>query len=419
MAKDEPARANVVHTVDLHNTQQQRQDQHHADTKKGVVLLFVSAFLFSFMGMFLQITGRMGIPSTELVFIRAAFQGTFVVIGMVMCRVDDSAPNASESIGEDVGMVIIDEELLKEEKKTEDMSEQELLLPKGHVCKYNTLSIDEQAEPKTLSTRLILLPFGTTKCRNIVILRGIIGGFGFINYYYTLSTLPLGDATTLLSLYPIVTIFLARIVLGEEIKPLQLVASVLSAVGATLISRPTFLFGIDEAEIDQQRPPTLGYISALVGSLCASGVIVLIRKAGRMGAHTLQLLFSWTVFGLSWSIAVGVIAASNKDDQQWRVPSREEAPIVLGVCVSGTFAHFLLNYAAKLLPATLASLIRSSDIFWAYLLEIIVLGQHPQKETLFGAMLVCSSLALILSAGSNEKNKMKHLGSIGNLTAAK
>ena len=71
----------------------------------------------------------------------------------------------------------------------------------------------------------------------IVILRGITGGFGFINYYYTLETLLLGDATTLLSLYPIVTIFLARIVLGEVIKPLHLVAAILS-----VLDIPPFVF---------------------------------------------------------------------------------------------------------------------------------------------------------------------------------
>ena len=69
----------------------------------------------------------------------------------------------------------------------------------------------------------------------IVILRGLIGGFGFSNYYYALSMVPLGDATTFLSLYPVLTIFLARVALGEEIKPLHLLAEIFRVVGATLI----------------------------------------------------------------------------------------------------------------------------------------------------------------------------------------
>mmetsp|Transcript_41367 Transcript_41367/g.74575 ORF Transcript_41367/g.74575 Transcript_41367/m.74575 type:complete len:476 (-) Transcript_41367:55-1482(-) len=475
MAKNKSAHYHdviVVHDVDLHDQERQQQlqqQQHqHDKTKEGIILLFLSAFLFSFMGMFLQFTGRMGIPSTELVFIRSVFQGTFVLLGMVIFRVDDS-PKASESDNdgirvevdnvettgnndnnldvEGVGMVLLSEELSNEEKKLEKESgyytriisptttyphEEASLLATSPKCTYSsTLLSTTKHQPASsfkpsptivlLPPRIIQRPFGTTPtmCK-IVILRGIIGGFGFINYYYTLSTLPLGDATTLLSLYPIVTIFLARIVLGEEIKPLYIVAALFSVVGAALISRPSFLFGNEDDDDDDARPPKLGYITAIIGSLCASAVIVLIRKAGKVGAHTLQLLFSWTVFGVSFSLIVGFIAGSTEADQQWRIPSRQEMPSVLGVCVSGTFAHFLLNYAAKLVPATMAGLLRSSDIFWAYLLEMIVLSQHPPKETLCGVLLVCSSLVLVLLA-SNEKtsNMMKRLGSVGNLTAAK
>jgi len=251
----------------------------------------------------------------------------------------------------------------------------------------------------------------------VVLLRGIIGGFGFCNYYYTLSTLPLGDATTLLSLYPILTIFLGRLILGEEIKLLQLVAAVCSIVGATLISRPSFLFGYEVNNDVEVRPPTLGYVTAIIGSCCASGVIVLIRKAGNVGAHTLQLLFSWAVFGVSFSLLVGFIASLKSADEQWRLPTRHELPYVLGVCISGTSAHFLLNYTAKLLPATLAGLIRSSDIFWAYALEVLVLGQHPVRETYLGVLSVCFSLILVLI--SSNKRTMKLIGSVGNLTTAK
>ena len=74
-----------------------------------------------------------------------------------------------------------------------------------------------------------------------VILRGIIGGFGFCGFYYTLSTLPLGEATMLLSLYPIVPIFLTLFVLREEMKPEHIAAVLLSMTVAALISCPIFL----------------------------------------------------------------------------------------------------------------------------------------------------------------------------------
>ena len=365
-----------------------------------------------------------GLPSTEMVFIRAAFQETFVVIAMIFCRVDattfDTTSNTTftknEGVDDDI-ILMEEQELLNKEKKSEE--ENSGLIIHQQQSKYNTLSLDATHTDTQLPPRVIQHPFGTNKAMsNVVILRGIIGGFGFCNIFYSYSTLPLGDATTLLSLYPIVTIFLARVILKEEIKPLQVVAAILSLIGATLISRPTFLFGSDIEELHSTRPPTLGYVTALIGSLCASGVIVMIRKAGKVGAHTLQLLFSWAIFGMANSIVIGTICAWHSEEQQWRMPSREEVPYVLGVCIAGSVAHFLLNYAAKLVPATVAGLVRSSDIFWAYILGIIVLDQHPQTITFAGVFFVCSSLIMILIE-SNKKTIMKHVESIGNLTATK
>mmetsp|Transcript_8103 Transcript_8103/g.14203 ORF Transcript_8103/g.14203 Transcript_8103/m.14203 type:complete len:535 (-) Transcript_8103:83-1687(-) len=486
------------HNEEQHKKMLVQQHQQHHDNKstQGIILLFLSAFLFSLMGMFLQFTGRMGIPSTELVFIRAVFQGTFVISGMIIFRVENNDDDVSDGSPSDRKEILNDveigngnsndnnddnfleeeeegvrmvpilhrhehsvhEQLSNEEKKVENITtdgdedtismspmencakEKVALLATSSGSTYGTLSTPNNEVPSKsalksssssnnskLPPRIIYRPFGTSPTMiHVVLLRGIIGGFGFLNYYYTLSTLPLGDATTLLSLYPIVTIFVARIVLGEEIKTLNIVAAVLSIVGAALISRPSFLFGNDHEEeiesLTNRRPPKLGYITAIIGSLCASGVIVLIRKAGKVGAHTLQLLFSWTVFGVSFSVLVGCITSSISPNEQWRIPSREELPSVLCVCLSGTMAHFLLNYAAKLVPATLGGLLRSSDIFWAYMLEILVLTEHPPKATWCGVVFVCSSLVLVLVT-SNKKviGKMtKHyLGSIGNLTAAK
>jgi drug/metabolite transporter (DMT)-like permease len=420
----------------------EQSERQGCDGVKGrLVLLLISAFLYSLQGLFLQFTSDMGIPSNEMVFLRSVFQGTFVVIGMIVCRVDDTTnsyhggdcrQDGKGDIESGVDMASISGELSGEEKKLDDeayANETATLLPKNRKSKvYDTWNVQIedykqfQFRATTVPHRIIWHPFGTTRemC-NTVALRGIIGGFGFVNYYYTLSTLPLGDATTLLSLYPILTIFLARALLGEEIKPLHLVAAVGSIVGATLIARPVFLFGDgDEHGDNHVRPPALGYISAIVGSMCASGVIVLIRKAGRVGAHTLQLLFSWTVFGILFSLLAGAIAGSNAEDQQWRVPTPREMPYVLGVCVAGMIGHFLLNYTAKLLPATLSGMARSSDIGWSYLLEVVVLKQQPETETWLGVLFVASSLLLVLLS-SNDKigAEKKQLGSVGNLTLVK
>ena len=55
----------------------------------------------------------------------------------------------------------------------------------------------------TLRTGFVA-PYGT---RLFVGLRGIIGGAGFLCYFHAMTVLELGDAVTLLSLYPVFSVF--------------------------------------------------------------------------------------------------------------------------------------------------------------------------------------------------------------------
>lgn len=185
--------------VDQQHQRAQCDDGANTKEKEGIVLLVLSAFLFSFMGMFLQFTGRMGLPSTELVFIRAVFQSTFVFVGMLVCRVDESQVVEN--------LVQIDKEPFDKEttpeKNTGTTHEETVLRARSPGAIYDTIATTEldqffKPPPHILPPFVWQRPLGTTPAmRKVVILRGVIGGFGFVNYYYTLSTLPLGDATTL------------------------------------------------------------------------------------------------------------------------------------------------------------------------------------------------------------------------------
>jgi drug/metabolite transporter (DMT)-like permease len=183
-----------------------------------------------------------GLPSTELVFARGIFQGGCIVLGLYMSK-------------------------------------------------------DEKNQ------RLINYPFGKgTAAKQLVWARGIIGGFGFLLDYHCMAVLPLGDAITLMSLYPFLTIFLARAFLGEEIKLLHLAVTTSSLIGAVFIAQPTFVFGKGSTDLPSS---SLGYVTGCLGSVCMACVVTLIRKAGNIGVHTFQLLLAWALLGTIFSVLMG------------------------------------------------------------------------------------------------------------------
>ena len=310
----------------------------------GLILQLVSVLLFSIMGIFLKFAAGTGLPSSQLVFMRAVFQAVFVLTGMVYCTAESTAQG-------------------------------------------------------TIGHSLLRHPFGGTPevCR-IVILRGVIGACGFCLYYYSLSVLPIGDAVAMLSLYPIPTIFLARVLLGEAIRPLHIVVTTLSVTGALLITQPTFLFHDDGVQKGIVNP--FGYLTGLLGSCTASGVVTLIRKAGLVGAHTFQLLFSWVCFGLLFSIL-------SSGQQEWITPPSSRSWLyVFGMSCFGSAAHFVMNYAGRLAPAGLISIMRSTNIVWAYLWEIAVFHQAPSSLTWFGVLLIGGSLALVAMQKIHDERKI-------------
>mmetsp|Transcript_26975 Transcript_26975/g.62066 ORF Transcript_26975/g.62066 Transcript_26975/m.62066 type:complete len:374 (-) Transcript_26975:323-1444(-) len=314
----------------------------------ALLLLALSALLFSGMGCFLKLASETGIPSTELVFIRVTFQGTIIVVMMMFVgESDDSSSDTSRA--------------------------------------------------------LIWKPFGASRDVVIVVLtRGFFGGIGFILYFYSIKALPIGDAITLFSLYPIITIFLARLILGEQIKPWNLVAAGVSAIGAICIAQPSFLFHSNDASLEP-KPNLFGYVTASFGSIFGALVMVLIRKAGKAGAHTLQLFFSWGTFGISFSLLFSLLF--NGLEGSWRFPPQDSLWYLLGMCSFGSVAHFLMNYAGKNAPAGLGSIMRSTDIVWAYLVEIIVFHQVPNTLTRIGVTLVVVSLIIVAIQKVKDQRK--------------
>ncbi|KAG7356467.1 EamA-like transporter family protein [Nitzschia inconspicua] len=313
----------------------------------GLVLVLISAIFYALAGAFVKLAHiQGGLPSTELVFARGIFQGGLVVLGLYLCR-------------------------------------------------------DAKGQ------RLIKHPFGQGAARKLVWWRGIIGGAGFLLDYHCMSVLPLGDAITLMSLYPIVTIILARIFLAEEIKTMHVAVTVASVVGAVFIAQPTFIFGGGSEDV-----PTLGYITGLLGSLCLASILILIRKAGKVGVHTFQLLLSWAMFGVLFSVVCGPYEGT------WTLPSNSRIWwYTFGVCSVGAGAHFMLNYAGRLAPAGLVSVVRASDIVWAYCFEILIFVQQPNKFTWIGVVLVLGSLVAIgiekvkQSQAGTTKSVIKHRSS--------
>jgi len=297
--------------------------------------MFLSALLFSAMGIFVKKAAEMGIPAFQLVFMRAGWQGCFVLPALIMFKV-----------------------------------------------------------PRW---------FGEGELRPWIIGRGILGGIGFCSYFLTIALLPIGDAICLCSLYPVVTVVIARIVLKEAMTVLKTLAIVLCAAGAVLVAQPTFIFGHkDDEDVNDHPYRWIGYFTALAGSFLGGVLFVVMRRAKQ--AHVLQLLWSWVV----GSVCLSLILANTVTHMV--KPSTEAWGYIIGMCVTGMVGHFMMNYSGRLVPAGPSSLLRSSDVVFAYIWEFTIFGEAVNLVTITGVVMILVGIVLVAVNKMNQ-NRLRHMRS--------
>lgn len=73
---------------------------------------------------------------------------------------------------------------------------------------------------------------------HLLITRGIFGFLAMILFFYTITTIPLGEAITLNKTSPFFVTILAFYLLGEKLSPLTLVALLIGFLGVILIVKP-------------------------------------------------------------------------------------------------------------------------------------------------------------------------------------
>ena len=115
--------------------------------------------------------------------------------------------------------------------------------------------------------------------RPLLIVRGLLGFVGLSCYYYSVTHLPLAEATVIQYVHPLVTALLAGVFLAERLE-LKIVGAILvSLVGVALIARPSILFGTQTVALD-------GFAVAigLVGA-----VFVAVGQARRIQIRTLAV----------------------------------------------------------------------------------------------------------------------------------
>eukprot|EP01059_Diplonema_ambulator_P007895 TRINITY_DN17415_c1_g1_i1.p1 TRINITY_DN17415_c1_g1~~TRINITY_DN17415_c1_g1_i1.p1 ORF type:complete len:394 (+),score=69.43 TRINITY_DN17415_c1_g1_i1:41-1222(+) len=227
-----------------------------------------------------------------------------------------------------------------------------------------------------------------------VALRGVLGGIAFVLLFHAVTVLPIGDATTFVSTSTVITVLVARVTVGEKIRPAIAVAAIASLSGSLLIARPTFLFPASDDKEEGSgviggwlEARTAGVVSALLCATLSGFVLVLIRFA--KGANNAQQLWPWSVTATIVSACIGFTL------QPFVVPTPLSAFYCSLVVIFGCAGHWCMTHGVRFSTSGPASLTRSSEILYSYTWEVLLFNEHPPMLTIVGVLLIIASIIIV------------------------
>lgn len=222
--------------------------------------------------------------------------------------------------------------------------------------------------------------------RIFLILRGVLGSVAMILLYYAFQTTSLADATVISFSCPVFTSIFACIFLKEKYGLWDALFTAFTIIGVIFIVRPPFLFGSNASRMSESYSDHLKGTFASVGhAVFAALTLVILRKMGKSVDYFLTIWY-YVVVGLVVSTIILFILG------EWSLPyCGLDRLFLMLIGLFGLGGQVFLTKAIQIEKAGLVALMRTMDVVFAFIFQIIFLNDVPTWWTVGGALFVVAS----------------------------
>ena len=225
-----------------------------------------------------------------------------------------------------------------------------------------------------------------------IILRGILA-FGTAYFSYCgWSLLPLGDAVSLFSTFPIWTVIVCAIFLREKIRIYHIISIISGICGVILITQPTFIFHGNAAKNNNNTINYLGVFFCLFAAVINGFAFLCLRKLKDIPAI-------YSVFSYSFGVIIGtLIIGLLFDYNDWKgidFNKYYDFTLLISIGIFGFLGQFLKTKSCQFIEGGIGSIVRSTDVIFAYLWQITFFHIIPTWITFCGAFCVILPVIII------------------------
>lgn len=219
----------------------------------------------------------------------------------------------------------------------------------------------------------IFIPKG---CVKFLFLRSATGVLGIMGNFYALDRINISDALMLNKMSPFFAVIFSLIFLGERIKPLPFVCTIVAFLGSLLVIRPT-------SDLAVSFPA----IFAFIGGMGAGAAYACVRKLGSMKITGSVIVAFFSAFSCLVSVPHLITHFEAMSPFQWAM--------LLGCGVAAAGGQFGITYAYYYAPPRDISIFDYSNIVFASILGFFVFGQVPTLLSILGYTVIIGAAVAV------------------------
>lgn len=223
--------------------------------------------------------------------------------------------------------------------------------------------------------------------RPLLLVRGAVGTVALVCVYYSVTTLPLAEATIFQYIHPAFTALLAVFFLKERIQPSTLICIVLCLLGIYVMVRPE-----TSASAEHALPP-FSVMMALLGAFGSSIAYVIVRKLSQTEDSSV-IIFYFPLVALPASI---VLMGDN-----FVMPDLYLTIMLVLIGVFTQIGQLGMTKAMQTQEAGKASAYSYIQIVFSGLIGVVIFGELPSVWTYIGGGLIVTG-AMINAFGRHVR----------------
>lgn len=223
--------------------------------------------------------------------------------------------------------------------------------------------------------RVRLGRLATTRAR-LHVTRNVIHFIGIVTWFHVVARINLSTGIALQFTVPLFTIAMAALLLKERVDAARWTATAIGFAGVLVIARP------DTGAIDSLA------LLALVSAAFYAGSNIATKAIGR-GDSSEVVVFYMHLMHLPMAL-IGALSVG------MTVPGWDDVPVLAGVALSATLAHYLLAQALREADASVIMPIDFLRLPWVATLAFVLYGEVPLAGAWIGGGVIFAAAYYIL-----------------------